>query len=93
MQVCLQNGYQHPRIVAGKLCALRGFLTTIGLVVGVDEDGGYERRYCYKEYAEAWASLCMWNPLLTPHPEGPWIKAKGLYNGVSIDCTPQEIPK
>jgi hypothetical protein len=80
----LDPTYFSPRVIDGKVCALSNFLFTIGLMVDIKNDL-YERRYCFENYADAKAALNDWDG--TGHPDGPWIKCKGVYEGVGIDLT------
>ena len=71
----ITQGYLWPLEVRGKMCAVRFLLTTVGLFVGITEQG-YEYRYCFEEMHEAIKALADWKD--TEHPPGPWIKQKGL---------------
>lgn len=81
------EGYFEIREIKGAgLCALMRFVFTIGLVVNID-DAGYERRCCYSELRDALDDINSWNG--TGHPEGPWIKCKGIYGEISKEETIQ----
>lgn len=69
-----ENGYTNIRVIAGKYCGLCRFIYTTGLVVGLNA-AGYERRYCYENFADAASALAEWTGV--NHPSGPWIKRKG----------------
>ena len=76
------EGYQNFRMIKGDLCGTLDFLTTHGLVVGLNTIS-YERRYCYQHRDEATAALAVWDG--TDHPPGNWIKLKGTYRGQPVD--------
>lgn len=82
LKICEDNGYTDARVVDDRLCALRQFMTTYGLVIDID-DTGYQRRYCYENYLDAKDALDEWDGIA--HPSGPWIKLKGTYQGQPID--------
>ncbi|MDQ7958953.1 MAG: hypothetical protein RET84_23760 [Pseudomonadota bacterium] len=58
----------------GQICALKDFVFTTGLMVGLDPIG-YRLRYCYEHAREAREALAAWDG--EGHPGGPWIKCKG----------------
>lgn len=66
----------------GKIHGLHDYLTTRGLVVGLDEQT-HERRYCYQNREDATADLRIWDG--EGHPPGNWIKCKGSFEGEPID--------
>ena len=68
------QGYRHVMLRGGRVCAVKGFVFTTALLVGIDPFG-YTLRYCYEHAAEAEAALAGWDG--TGHPGGPWIKCKG----------------
>lgn len=73
-----KEGYYEFTVIPGKgLCAIRGFIYTVGLVIGLDETG-YKERYCYpNEYVmDAVIALKNWNG--EGYPPGNWIKRKGI---------------
>ena len=67
-------GYSHLRDIGGKICGLLSFISTTGLIVGMDESG-YDRRYCYEYAADAIKALAEWDG--GGHPGGPWVKVRG----------------
>lgn len=69
-----EQGYRALRRIGGVLCGLNCFNFTVGLVVGLSEEG-YERRYCYEHAQDALAALRAWKG--RGHPGGPWIECKG----------------
>lgn len=72
-----ENGYVEIREVPNVgICALRGFMFTVGLVVGLDENS-FRYRYCYphKNAGDAVGALRAWDG--TGDPLGNWIKKKG----------------
>lgn len=77
-------GYFNLKIIDGVVCGLSPFLFTVGLVVNIDKHG-YERRYCYSELLDAKAALESWDG--KDHPDGPWIKCKGRYQGKPVDLS------
>lgn len=65
------------RTVPGNgLCGLQRYIYTWAIVAGIDAFGGYQRRYCFEHRDDAEESFSKWDGL--DHPEGPWIKLKGL---------------
>ena len=62
------------KLPSGEWAALRKFMFTIGLVVGLDLCG-YRTRYCYASPVQAFAALQRWDG--QGDPPGPWIKEKG----------------
>lgn len=68
------QGYRHVTLRGGRVCAVKDFVFTTALLVGIDPFG-YTLRYCYEHAAEAEAALAGWDG--TGHPGGPWIKCKG----------------
>lgn len=76
----IELGYTEPKLLPdGRWCALMRFMFTAGLVVGIDERGNYDWRYCYERAEDASAALDTWDG--TGHPSGPWIKRKGHPDG------------
>ena len=68
-------GYVMPFKLRGKIVALRQFLFTVAIVVGLDEHG-YERRFCYESAREAQTALTQWMLSEDEKPSG-YIKEKG----------------
>lgn len=69
------QGYFDFKEIEGKgLCALRRFIFTTGLVVGLNEFV-YESRYCYQHFSDARRALNEWDG--TGDPSYGWIKHKG----------------
>ena len=58
----------------GKIVGLGQFIFTVGIVVGMDETG-YEYRFCYGSYAEAFVALANWILTGGDEPDG-YIKRK-----------------
>jgi hypothetical protein len=79
-----RDGYSHlKQLRDGKVAAILRFNFTWGLMVGVNP-AGYERRYCYEYSADAARALEDWDG--KDHPDGPWIKCKGVMpNGQGVD--------
>lgn len=75
--------YFQPKVIGGVLCALRGYATTVGLVINLDE-WCIERRYCYQDPADAILALMEYTDV-QQHPTRNWIKVKGAKNGQHID--------
>lgn len=70
------EGYAYlRRLPTGEWAALRKFLFTTGLVVGIDLHG-YRTRFCYERAEDALDALLAWDG--SGDPSGPWIKEKGL---------------
>lgn len=69
-----QQGYTHIVNKRGKVCAIKDFMVTTAIVVGLD-DCGYQRRYCYEKVTQALMAYVAWDG--TGHPPGPWVKVKG----------------
>lgn len=69
-----EEGLTHLRMVEGRVCAIKGYLFTTALMVGLAPKR-YERQYCYEHAADAAAALAAWTT--GEHPPGPWIKCKG----------------
>ena len=70
-----KEDYTHFKVINGQLCALRRFMFTTGLVVGLDRIG-YDGRYCYESHADAISALKDWHGV--GDPSGGWIKYKGV---------------
>ena len=79
-----EEGYSGIRMLNGEggaggwnsvLCGLTDFAFTAGLVVGLHLHG-YQRRYCYEKMSDAAQALDKWDG--NGHPDGPWIKCKGV---------------
>jgi hypothetical protein len=68
------QGYRQVTLRGGRVCAVKGFVFTTALLVGIDPFG-YSLRYCYEHAHEAEAALAEWDG--TGHAGGPWIKCKG----------------
>jgi hypothetical protein len=68
------QGFSDIVMRQGQICALKDFVFTTGLMVGLDPIG-YRLRYCYEHAHEARAALAAWDG--EGHPGGPWIKCKG----------------
>lgn len=77
-----EEDYYNLLVINGKVCGLHRFMFTTGLVVGLTFDS-YERRYCYETERDAGAALILWDGV--EHPDGPWIKLKGTYEGEYVD--------
>lgn len=80
------NGYSNFKefktLTGTVICGTMDYLTTRGIVVGLNEYS-YERRYCYQDRNEATEALNSWDGV--GHPKGNWIKLKGVYEGQAID--------
>lgn len=75
MSLLREEGYLDIREIPGKgLCALKPFMFTWGLMVGLNRIG-YDYRYCYQNLADALRALQKWDG--EGDPPGPWIKRKG----------------
>lgn len=82
----------NKRVINGVTCGLQRFLFTWALVVNVTKLEGYEDdglheifdfRFCFEHFEDALASINAWDGIsLAP---GPWIKCKGIVNGVPTD--------
>lgn len=68
------QGYRQAVVRNGQVCAIKDFVYTTALLVGIDHIG-YSLRYCYEHACEAEAALAAWHG--QGHPGGPWIKCKG----------------
>ncbi|PZQ77861.1 MAG: hypothetical protein DI563_02150 [Variovorax paradoxus] len=68
------QGYRQVVVRNCQVCAVKDFVFTTALLVGIDPIG-YSLRYCYEHAGEAEAALAEWDG--TGHPGGPWIKCKG----------------
>lgn len=67
-------GYEHVlKQSTGEWAAVMPQIYTTGLFVGLT-DYGYERRYCYENYSDAFAALIQWDG--KGDPPGPWLKEK-----------------
>lgn len=80
-----EYGYRAVRRIEGVWCGVQDYLTTRAVVVGLEPDYGYARRYCYQDRAQADAALAAYTDPAT-HPSGPWIKVKGEFRGAPIDA-------
>jgi hypothetical protein len=70
-----RHGYAFVReLPSGEWAGLMPMLFTVGLFVGLDDDG-YRVRYCYERFPEALLALAAWDG--KADPPGPWIKRKG----------------
>lgn len=70
----IELGYYRPRrLPDGTILALCTMNFTVGLFVGIDEDG-YRTRYCYEHADDAESAIDAWDG--TSDPPGPWIKQK-----------------
>ena len=69
-----EEGLVDLRVAAGQVCAVKRFLYTTAVMVGL-QPYRYERRYCYEHEADAREALAAWTS--GEHPPGPWIKCKG----------------
>lgn len=68
-------GYQGVRqLPDGRWIGVMEFIYTVGLCVGLAEDG-YMYRYCYGSGSAALAATAEWDGV--GDPPGPWIKLKG----------------
>ena len=77
------EGYKNLKLIDGKIVGTLDYITTRGLVVGLDSCG-YEYRYCYQDRNEATEALSEYVDL-SEHPTGNWIKLKGRRNNMSVD--------
>lgn len=68
-------GYRCPFKLDGKVIALREFLFTVAIMVGLDEFG-YETRFCYGSEAQAANAMMNWVISGDEKPSG-YIKQKG----------------
>lgn len=69
------EGYYLIREIPGHgTCGLFNFMFTVGLCVGIDEQG-YYGRYCYATKAEAAVAITIWSG--EGDPPLNWIKYKG----------------
>lgn len=69
------NPYRPTRTLPnGDLIGICNMIYTVGLVVGIDQDGNYRTRFCYPTRAEAEHALRTWDG--TGFPPGFWIKQK-----------------
>lgn len=71
----LQDFFDTREIEGLGTCGLMWMAFTIGLLVGIDRNGDYKYRYCYKRLADAREALALWDG--KDHPPGPWIVRKG----------------
>jgi hypothetical protein len=61
--MCATNGYLAPQIIDdNNWCCLAPFLYTVAIMRGTerDMDTGYERRWCYHDFAAAVVALAEW---------------------------------
>lgn len=82
------EGFTHIRVINGKICGIKRFIFTTGLVIGLD-DVGYVGRYCYENHSDAVAALNEWNG--NGDPNGDWIKYKGQGGERSNPNAPKEF--
>jgi hypothetical protein len=77
------DGYYEIRVVDGVTCALKNFLTTVAVCVGITSacEG---RRYCFREASDARAALREYERP-REHVSGPWLKCKGIHSGMIVD--------
>ena len=68
------EGFTHIRVINGRICGIKRFIFTTGLVIGLDEIG-YLGRYCYENRSDAIDALREWDG--SGDPSGNWIKYKG----------------
>lgn len=68
------RSFSDVRVVRNQICAVKRFLFTTAVVVGITDEG-HNRRYCYEHLNEAKSALAAWDG--QGHPPGPWIKCKG----------------
>jgi hypothetical protein len=66
--------YNFVKIPNKGICALREFMFTTGIIVGISEHL-YYGRYCYSSQTEAKKELNSWNG--EGDPSGNWLKYKG----------------
>lgn len=71
----LNMGYAMPMKINGRVCALKKFLFTTGILVGMDETG-YAHRYCYHTNQDAITAYLDWALTGADEPTG-YIKRKG----------------
>lgn len=73
--ILTKEGYTHLKYIdAQGICGLHRFVFTVGLVVGLHENG-YKGRYCYENSFDAIQDISSWDGI--GHPQGDWIKYKG----------------
>ena len=69
-------GYFHVRrLPSGEIVGLAPFVSTIGLVRGLNPSG-YTSRFCYPSIEDAIAAISSWTG--DGDPPGPWLKEKGI---------------
>lgn len=74
-RVARLNGYKLMVFLpSGEWAAVRSFIYTFALLVGLDETG-YRTRFCYERELDAMRAAIAWNG--QGDPPGPWIKEKG----------------
>lgn len=69
------EGFTHIRVIDGKICGIKRFIFTTGLVVGLNKIS-YDGRFCYEHHSDAVAALNEWDG--NGDPSGDWIKYKGI---------------
>lgn len=69
-----RNGYYHVRTLPCGVTALRDYLNTTDIVVGI-RGPSYLRRYSYDSPELAKRALLQWSG--EGDPSGPWLKCKG----------------
>lgn len=70
----LRNGFYHVRSMSCGVTALRDYVNTTDIVVGI-KGATYLRRYSYDSSDLALRALNSWDG--TGDPPGPWLKCKG----------------
>lgn len=71
-----REGYFNIRAIQGHgWCGLLRFIYTVGLCVGLANDGTYFGRYCFHEFSDAFRALFWWDG--NGDPPGDWVKYKG----------------
>lgn len=58
----------------GRMFGLMDMLLTTAILVNIDNEGNYERRYCYERREDAVLAFLEWDG--EGDPPGPWIKEK-----------------
>ena len=76
-----KEGYFNLVEIPGRgICGLYRFVFTVGLVIGINEDG-YKGRFCYPHLADAMTDINTWDGI--NDPSGDWLKYKGEDNEYS----------
>jgi hypothetical protein len=81
--------YEFRKVPNHGICALRNFIFTTGIIIGLNPNS-YYGRYCYPYQHEASNSLKEWDGI--GDPKGDWLKYKGVggerenENGGCLNC-------